>query len=141
MKRFRVDVLGAAGGAERTGWWEASGTNSTGISTPALWVGTRCFAIPNLTPETWKKVEGPEKDLFAGLLVPFQHITNRIEVMEAYGAGKIGNANSNTWQNCLVYRRSLLHGLPRNEDASCTPRSSDSFQDRIPLKQSHITVG
>jgi len=84
MKRFSL-INGASmatAGAERAGLLELN--NGSSAKTPGLWVTTRCFAVPNLTPETWQQLDA---SLFAGFLVPFQHITNRIPVMEAYGAG------------------------------------------------------
>lgn len=85
MKRFSlVSSVAATGGAERVGILELNPLNIC-ISTPCLWVATRCFAVPNLTPETWQT--RLDSSLFAGLLTPFQHLANRIPVMEAYGAG------------------------------------------------------
>jgi hypothetical protein len=56
--------------------------------TPALWIATRGGAIPYLTAETFE-ISGlkSQKDMFAGLLVPFKDHARSVAVYEKFEKG------------------------------------------------------
>ena len=94
---FRIEQLGRSC-KERLGLWVGGKKN---VCTPSLWIGCQGGAIPNLTPETIKYLN-PNLQ-FAGLLVPFQHHLNDVEVLEKYNKGitSFMGLDSNHW-NVLI---------------------------------------
>jgi hypothetical protein len=93
MKKFVLEQVGrgsgpvshAGFGLERTATCHLNGT---GIKTPALWIGTRGGAVPNLTHET-VELGGlkANPDMFAGLLVPLQDLIRSADVFQSYKKG------------------------------------------------------
>ena len=93
MKKFIIEHVGkgtavnAGFGFERTAVFNLG--SDVAFKTPGLLLGSKCAAIPTITPETFE-MGGlrSNPDLFAGLLVPMQDLVKSFDVLQGYQKGK-----------------------------------------------------